>query len=204
MATDRRQALEKEYRRLAKRADQRLVRIEKYSDPKSDQYNPKYKSMKKYAYRVAQRDIRAWSGENASRFNTTPPKNTNQLKAKIADIKKFLQSASSTIGRTAETRGLSEIYERRADTLNERYGTSFTWKDLATFFESGVNEKLDQQYDSKTKMEVIATIQANRSKVQRAIKKGTEVNLNLDDEVMENEINNIISEYGQDLINALK
>lgn len=199
MATDRRKALEAEYRKLAKRADQRLVRLEKYASE-----GGKYKSVKQYAYRVAMRDIRAWSGENATRFNTKPPSNTNQLKAKIADIKKFLSSASSTVGRTKETRGISEIYEQRAKTLNDRYGTDFTWKDLATFFESGVNEKLDQQYDSKTKMEMIAVVQANKRKINSAIKKGTDVNLNLDDDVLENEINNILSTYGKDLIRALR
>lgn len=199
MATDKRKALEAEYRKLAKRADQRLVRLEQHAAE-----GGKYKSAKQYAYRVAQRDIRAWSGENATRFNTKPPSNTNQLKAKIADIKKFLSSASSTIGRTRETRGISEIYEQRAKTLNERYGTEFNWKDLATFFESGVNEKLDQQYDSKTKMEMIAVIQGNKKKINSAIKKGTDLNLNIEDDVLEHEISNIINQYGSEIMKALR
>lgn len=200
MATDRRKALEKEYRKLAKRADQRLLRLEERAKA-----GGKYKSVKQYAYRVAQRDIRAWSGEKATRFNTKPPSNTNQLKAKIADIKKFLSSASSTIGKTEETAGIASIYEQRARTLNEKYGTNFDWQDLARFFESGLNEKLEERYKnaSDTKMEAIAQIQANKSKIQRAIKKGKDVNLNLEDEVLEFEINQIVKEYGQEILKAL-
>ena len=74
--------LEKEYRKLAKRADQRLLRLEEYAGRKG------FSGILSFAYRVAKRDIRSWSGDTQKkpRFNTAPPKNTNQLKAKIADI----------------------------------------------------------------------------------------------------------------------
>lgn len=196
MSTSKREDLLREYRRLAKRADQRLVRLERYAEKTG------FESVKKYAYRVAMRDIRAWSGSEAKRFNTKAPKNTNQLKAKIADIKKFLESASSTLKPTKETKGILAVYESRANTINDKYGTNFTWESLATFYESGINEKLDSKYDSKTKMEIIAEIQANRSDVESMIK-GKVANINVSDDVLAFQVNEVIKEYGKEVIKAL-
>ena len=198
----RRQALEAEYRRLAKRADQRLVRLEQAAAGK-----PGYESVLQYSYRKAQRNIRAWSGTKPDgrpgRFNTKAPADTNQLKAKIRDIKEFLSSASSTIGATKETKGIEGIYKQRADTLNEKYGTDFTWQDLAKFFESGLNEKLSNQYASDSKMEIIASLQANKEQIEAAIKSGSEVHIQTDDDVLEFMINEVIGEYGSDILKAL-
>lgn len=198
--TEKRTALEKEYRKLAKRADQRLVRLEQLAK------SPEYSGVLNFSYRKAQRDIRAWSGENASRFNTKPPSNTNQLKAKISDIKRFLESASSTIGRTKETKGIKEIYQDRADTINERYGTDFNWRDLARLFESALYNKIKSKddYDSKTEMQTIANISANFDEVKQAIKKDREVNIDTLDEVENFAINEMINQYGKDILRALK
>ena len=46
-------ALVKEYRKLAKRADQRLVRLERYAQ------QPKYSNVTQFAYKKAMRDIRS-------------------------------------------------------------------------------------------------------------------------------------------------
>lgn len=198
--TEKRTALEKEYRKLAKRADQRLVRLEQLAK------SPEYSGVLNFSYRKAQRDIRAWSGENASRFNTKPPSNTNQLKAKIADIKRFLESASSTIGRTKETKGIKEIYQDRADTINERYGTDFNWRDLARLFESNLYKKIKSKndYDSKTEMQTIANISANFDEVKQAIKKDREVNIDTLDEIENFAINEMINQYGKDILRALR
>lgn len=198
--TEKRTALEKEYRKMAKRADQRLVRLEQLAKL------PEYSGVLNFAYRKAQRDIRAWSGENASRFNTKPPSNTNQLKAKIADIKRFLESASSTIGKTKETKGIKEIYQDRADTINERYGTDFNWRDLARLFESNLYKKIKSKddYDSKTEMQTIANISANFNEIKQAIRKDREVNIDTLDEVENFAINEMINQYGKDILRALR
>lgn len=190
MATDKRKALEREYRKLAKRADQRLVRLEEYAEREG------FAGILKFAYRKAMRDIKVWAGDKATRFNTKPPSNTNQLKAKIKDIQTFLQSASSTLGKTKETSGVLDIYERRANTLNEKYGTNFTWQDLAKFFESGINEKLDNRLDSDTKMSVIAQIQANQQTIEKALKTGSDVHLDIDDDVVDFEVQQVLNDYG--------
>lgn len=199
--TPKRTSLEKEYRRLAKRADQRLVRIEQLAES-----SPEYKGIKEFSYKKAMRDIRAWSGENASRFNTRPPKNTNQLKAKIADIKRFLESASSTIGRTRETKGIQQIYQDRANTINEKFGSDFNWKDLARLFESGLYKKIKNQkdYDSNADFQTIANIKTNFKEVRQAIRNDEEVNIDTLDEVENFAINEMIAQYGDDIIKALR
>ena len=197
--TAKRISLEKEYRRLAKRADQRLVRLEQLAE------QAEYKGIKEFAYKRAQRDIRSWSGENATRFNTAPPSNTNKLKAKIADIKRFLESASSTIGATKETRGIKQIYQDRANTINERYDTNFNWKDLARLFESGIWKKIksSDSYDSKTDFQTIANMKANFKEVKQAIRNDKEVNIDTLDEVENFAINEIINTYGGEILKAL-
>ena len=198
--TPKRQALESEYRKLAKRADQRLVRLEQLAE------QPEYKGIKEYAYKRAMRDIRSWSGENASRFNTKAPSNTNQLKAKIADIKRFLESASSTIGATKETRGINRIYQERANTINEKYDTNFNWKDLARLFESGIWKKIkgSESYDSNADFQTIANIKANFKEVRKAIKDDEEVNIDTLDDIENFAINEMISDYGTEIIKALR
>lgn len=198
--TEKRTALEKEYRKLAKRADQRLVRLKRLSE------QPGYEGILNYAYKVAQRDIRSWSGEKATRFNTKPPSNTNQLKAKIADIKKFLGSASSTWGRTKETKGIKQIYEDRTRTINEKYGTDFTWQELAKLFESGLWKKIKSKDDfgSDTDFTTIANAKKNFKEVEDAVKHDREINIDTLDDVENFAINEMISQYGSDILKALR
>ena len=156
--TTKYEELLKEYRKLAKRADQRLVRIEKeYSKRKG------YEEITQYAYRVAMRDIKSWSGEGSRRFNTAPPKNTNALKAKIADMKKFLEAPSSTLS------GVKKIYDKRAATINKKFGTDFSSAELKEFFDSALWKKLDAQYYGDVSLRAAGVIQSNQDEIKKAI-----------------------------------
>lgn len=125
------ESVERYYKRLAKQADQRLVRIEKLSQEEG------FAGVTKYAYARAQHDIKQWGG---NRFNQNQPKDINQLKAKIKDIKNFLQSQTSTKS------GILKTYKQRAKTINDKYNTKFTWQELAVFFESGLAAKGDKSF----------------------------------------------------------
>lgn len=122
-----------EYRQLAKKADQRLVRLERYAEQEH------FAGVLNWAYKSAMRDIATW-GEDGQRFNTAPPQNIQQLQAKINDIKKFLALPTST------KKGITDVYKKRADTLNKNHGTNFTWQELANFFEGEYNKKLDSKF----------------------------------------------------------
>lgn len=167
-------ALMKEYRTLAKRADQRMVRLEQYSK------RPEYKGILKFAYARAQHDLKAYASEKRIatgkplRFNTAPPKtktgeiNRKALQAKVNTIKRFLTSQASTIDKPkkplADETGLKASYQKRADTLNKEYKTDFTWQELTQFFDSGLADKL-QKFGSDVRLKVIAVVQANKQAV---------------------------------------
>lgn len=167
-----------EYRKLAKRADQRLVRLEKASTQEH------YKGVLSYSYARAQRDIAAWDGDKKKekgRFNTKPPKNVKQLQAKINDIKQFLESPTST------KKGITDVYKKRAKTTNARYGTDFTWQDLANYYESEKSSKLDSQYGSKTLIKALGVVKKVGNEPED-IKQAVEKNINVSNDVVVDEI----------------
>lgn len=166
------------YRRLAKTADQRMVRLEKASEQKF------FHVATEWAYAKATRDILKWipPGDNIStklRFNTKPPEGEDLI-AKINDIKSFLSSPTST------KQGIINVYKKRADTVNKRYKTKFTWQQLAKYYESGQAELWDAKFGSKTALRTIGVMQRNKKKIKDAITKADkkDVRINAKDKGM--------------------
>lgn len=127
----------KEYRRLAKRADQRMVRLEGYRHDKG------MSNILSYAYSTAQKAIRHWSGEKAMRFNTAPPKTEQGLIQKIADINAFLNAPTST------KKGILDVYKKRAEAVNKTfYGDDkkkyLTWQEWANFWDKVDADMVDK------------------------------------------------------------
>lgn len=174
------ESLQQYYKRLAKTADQRLVRLEKASQEEF------YKPAKEWAYAKAQRDIRKWlpAGQEEPavlRFNTKipgldklkPEQANEKLIAKINDIKSFLAAPTST------KQGITNVYKKRADTLNKNYGTKFTWKQMAQYYESGQADLWDAKYGSKTALHTIAYIQKHRDEIKAAINQTDKTNIKI-------------------------
>lgn len=184
--------LEAVYRTLAKAADQRLVRLEGYA------YEENMKNATRWAYARAQFDIKQWSGEKATRFNTAPPVSNTGLEHKIADIKRFLQSESST------KKGIQRTLQKRADTLNQRFGTNFRWDEVGKFFNSKLREKLDDSYGSKTVVKVVARLQEKKDDIVKAMKKAALQELDLSDQSMVDDmVRETLEKYGEDVITYL-
>lgn len=149
------------YRRLAKVADQRMVRLEKLSQ------QPGFKGVKKFAYASA-KDMLEFFGGN--RFNVKPPEDRRLFQEKIMTMRYFLTSPTSTKS------GIIESYEKRARTLNERYGTNFTWKDLAEYFDRGLADKMAaSHFESKTALYAIGKIQNTLDKIRKGVEDNTSV-----------------------------
>lgn len=182
------ETLEKYYRRLAKAADQRLVRLERYGDQEF------YKTARQWAYARAVKDIKKWipAGQkypDKFRFNTAPPKDTEDLLAKINDIKTFISSPTST------KQGITEVYKKRADTINSKYGTKFTWQQLAKFYLSGQAELWDAKFGSKTALRTIAKLQQNKKKIISKIKNADDSVIVIpDDSMMERTVNKALAD----------
>ena len=199
-----REALLKEYREKAKRADRRLINIEAKSR------RPEYKGIKEYAYKTAMKDIKSFGGRK--RFNTKPPESNRKLQAKIAAIDKFLDSPSSSIDRIEKLPsgeiqhvGIKAMYKARADRINENWGTNFTWRTLAKYFERGYDKTLENLLGTSGRaLQVIAEIQKNKRKIKQAIKKGEDVDIEIEDEFLEDGIEDIVnSDLGKDIVREL-
>lgn len=152
-----------EYRKLAKRADERLRSLERASGREG------YRDVTRYAYSRAQYDIRAFTGDPDKafgRFDVRPQGATqkeqyNNLQKMMASVKTFLNSETSTIGpaKGAEGQrleGIKGTFQKRAESTNEAYGTSFTWQSMATYWLSGMGAKLADMYGSKTALAMVA------------------------------------------------
>ncbi|MBO5853308.1 MAG: hypothetical protein J6Q61_01065 [Bacteroidales bacterium] len=163
------ESLQKWYRRLAKAADQRLVRLEGLA------HESGYKDIKEWAYKKAMLNIKRWSGKGADRFNTKPPEDPEKLLAKIKDIQEFLES------KTSSKSGIVSFYNKRTKTINKKYGLSFTWQDYANYYESGMNVLWDEIFGSKTALKTIGVIQQNEQQIIAAIKEAKEKHIKVSD-----------------------
>ena len=136
------ESLESAWKRLAKQADQRLVRLESYA------HSEGMNNVLRFAYARAMKDIQSFGG--TKRFNAKKPKNANELKARINDMLTFLNSPTST------KQGILKTFQKRADTINKQYGTNFTWEEMADYFNSGAAKKLTEKYGSDVALLLIA------------------------------------------------
>ena len=163
------------YRRLAKTADQRLVRLEKLATQEG------FQNVTKWAYARAMKDIQHWT-QGGIRFNTAPPKTSQGLYAKIADIQNFLQM------KTTGKRDILDTYKKRADAINKKYGTNFTWQNIGSYYESTLHETLSKHFGSLTEVRMIGELQKNLDNILDAIKNNEEVNIKVEDKQLKKTI----------------
>ena len=200
--------LAKEYRKLAKRANQRMVRIERYAE------RPGYKVLLNYAYKGAQQDIAVLYQKKGDklRYNEkakiNPVKrdgfelegaekmkaNVSQLKAKIASIEHFLSAKTSTIAdvKNPDTGSVKTGYissqDKRANTLNERlkkiykFDANLTAEDLQKFFASKKQKKLESVVGSDQMFIVASTMKKfNLASNKRDLQKFFQDHIDLND-----------------------
>lgn len=182
--------LYKEFRALAKRADQRALRLERYAQ------RPGYEAITGFAYRVFQSSLKSFATEKQLeayaegvplRANVVP-KSNRQMRAKIGVLRQFLAAQSSTLegvrqknpytGEYEIKPGIKEIYMKRAQTFKDRYGLEVPWQKIGSVFESRAYQNLEKKYGSKTILKAIAQIKRSTDKsVLNAIKAGRDVNV---------------------------
>lgn len=161
-------------RKLAKRANQRMKRLEDYAK------RPGYSSITKYAYARAEEYIREYIKKTGKpRFtervkldknikgdneDEVYKKNVQKHRMIIKAMEEFLGSQSSTLGKSRsgkQTEGIKAIYDKRAQTITDeflkKYGLSMSADDLKRFFDSKKQAKLEKDYGSK-QMFIIASI----------------------------------------------
>lgn len=183
----------KVYRTVAKAADQRLVRLEKLTGEEN------FRIADKWAYARAVRDIEAWSGSGATRFNVAPPKSTASLEAKIEDIRHFIESPTST------KTGIKQVYIEKAKTINKKYGTSLKWDQVGKLFESDLWRDLDKKYGSKTAVKALGRMQKykDKKKLLDAVEKADTSDLRVPDDQVGRAVKEALEEHGKDIIGVL-
>lgn len=181
------ESLLREYRREAKKADQRLVRLERLSEQEH------FKGVKQMAYARAQRDIKQWSGESATRFNTKAPETVQGLKAKLQDIKFFLYES-----KTSRKSDIIKYYKERQQTVLEKYGLNMSWQDAAKYYEQNINEKFDSKYGSQTALVAMAVIKKNKKQIQNDITRAKHVRM-VEDKVVDRAVKDMLKNYSDEL-----
>lgn len=176
-----------EYRQLAKRADQKLVRLEALSHEKH------FEGVLEFAYKGAIRDIKSWGGNK--RFNTAPPTKLTELQAKISDIKKFESKTSIT-----KTK-IVKMYKKRADTFNKKYGkefgVKFTWEDIANYYEDTKGQREAIKLASKTEVRVLAVMKklADKKQAEGALNTRERVEkITGKDKILAHEVNRLLEQ----------
>ena len=168
------EAVSKESRKLAKRANQRLVRLEHYAEREG------LSEILKFAYKNAQQYISTNLGgtrykEHVKLYDVSD--GTSQLsgealykanvmiqRQRIKAMTEFLEAETSTLGQARsgkKTLGIKKIYDKRTQTINQKflhkYGLSMSDSDLKRFFESKKQAKLEQLVSSSL-MFVVASV----------------------------------------------
>lgn len=201
-----------ESRKLAKRANQRLVRLEQYSKREG------YKPITKYAYAEAAEYIKNNLGIGKSgkpRFkefvklydnisdgtkNLTGDElykaNVMIQRHRIKAMESFLGAESSTLGPSRsgkEIKGIKAIYDQRTQTINDTitgaYGAElgdYTPNELKRFFESKKQAKLEKVVGSDMMFVVAKVIKKEGLKTRkRELEKYFKEHINLKDDKSE-------------------
>lgn len=173
------EAVQKESRKLAKRANQRLFRLEQYSEREG------MSEILKFAYKKAETYIE----KNLGKGKSGKPRFKEHIKLydiddgsglvdeqdlykanvmiqrnRIKAMEEFLGYETSTLGRARKgpkTLGIKNVYDKRTQMINEKYlseyGLKMSDNDLKRFFESKKQAKLASIVGSD-QMFVVATV----------------------------------------------
>lgn len=143
-----REDLIRDYNKMVTSANKQLYRLEKYSEREG------YENILKFAYAKAQTNIKRRRGEGFNRFQKAGKDvDLRKLRGDINAVLEFMNSPSRSFS------GIKATYQQRADSINERFGTSFTWQSMADYYSSGLNQKLDKSYGSRTALQIYGEFQ---------------------------------------------
>lgn len=186
------------YRRLAKQANQRMVRLEDAAKAGGT-----FKNITSYSYAKVQHMAQNLKGgimqqrkpgmeHRGFRFSETELSglSNKQVERRIEILKDFLQSPTSTV------QDVKTMYKKTAETFNKRYGTSFTWDTFAKYYESGLADKFknSEAIGSDGGLEVMAVLQKTPKKVIQNLEDVDAIIRTVDDEVVQETIKEALKE----------
>lgn len=153
------QKLKKEYVKLAKRADQRLVRLERRFKTA-----PELEGM---AYKRAIFDIFKLTGIGGlPRFNRAIPKDIKHLRRALKNVELFLGAVTST------WQGFKrKDVQKRVNALNQKYDTNYSAEDLQRLGSSGLIDRFKNKGGSETGMKALGFVQRKKEDLKRLVDK---------------------------------
>ena len=159
------ESLSKWLDRISDTADTRLRKMEKLA-----MKDKKFATAPQWAYARAMKDIQKWGGKE--RFSANQPTTKRQIMAKISDIRTFLNAPTSS------KKSIEKIYDKRIATFSSTevnvkgkggYGVDWTWETMAKYYETGIAQKWNQTFGSKTALMVIGELQKNKEQIARKL-----------------------------------
>lgn len=213
--------LQKLYVKLAKRADQRLVRLQAL------QHEQGFKNVTKYAYKTAQTNIKNMGADtskglllfNKKQFYSDDLTMT-QLHSNLNKVIQFLDSPTST------RQGIEKIYKKRAEQFFEWEGNNLskselnkikrqdpdrykaiidtkpTWQMMYDYFSSGNAQKIDNAMGYKNYFQAVRIIAGSKGKVDpKTIKDPVlrdDINIIQNDKSLDNMTRKMIKELTND------
>lgn len=158
-------------RRLAKVADQRLVRLEDLSRTKT------YSGVLDFAYKRARSDIESWTEGGLAkgqlpRFNRgLKEMDDRQLKEYAMDIHRFLNAKTGTVG------GINKYYKENAARLSEKMGVNMDWRQLAELNVGGVlaESNRSETYGSDTALQTIGKVKRKIDDLKKKFKSNKKI-----------------------------
>ena len=186
------ESIEKWLDRLADTADTRLRKIEKLALT-----DKKFSTAPQWAYARAIADIEKWGGKK--RFSIKQPSTIQGKLAMISDIRTFLQAPTSS------KKAIEQIYDKRIKTFASTtenaagkggYGINFTWESMAKYYETGIAEKWNNLFGSKTALKVIGELQKNKDKIKGILRNIDVTDLRIKDEFLADAVSTALKTKG--------
>lgn len=157
-----------EYRREMKKANRKLLALEKLAE------DPDYEGVLKFAYRIAQRDVKelGLGDPNLTRYRIpynpkTKKYNTNKLKAALKRVQAFNDMPTSSKGE------IKRLYLQDTINFNRTFGTNFTWQELRQFTKKSKWDQIKKQRGSDVLVKTIKTYmkykEQNMEKAKEAV-----------------------------------
>lgn len=152
--TARIKQMQSEYRKKAKKANQRLRRLEKHGGP-----------ILQFAYSRAVHDTQALFGKNRFSYAISSKKpedvSLRDLTHYITVVDTFLNAVSSTIS------GLRAVYNRTAEKINNEFDLGLDADTMGEFYESSLWRQSSRRYGSRTAHKIIGNIRRGREEMKQ-------------------------------------
>lgn len=168
-----------ELRSAAKRANQRMVRLER-------------SGIKSFALKIAQNDIQNVIGRKGKKrfIENTKKMSYADVEKELKYVQKFLNSASSTVT------GIKKYVGKRSRTLVKKYGVNpEKLNDLYKIFNSEDYKKMIENIPSKIVLSAITEKVNSGEKVENIIQKFSGLLANENDMTNSDLLNNFLDEF---------